>query len=127
MTQQQQHPSAAVARFAATLDFDAIPAPVVRRAEDLFLDWFACALAGKQARPVETIARFIEAMGPGDGPSEILIPQAQQPAVRGAGQRRGVAFRRAGRLAQQLGVASGNSVFPAALARRRRSAAAGAS
>ncbi|RPH67326.1 MAG: MmgE/PrpD family protein [Burkholderiales bacterium] len=67
------HPSRALAEFAATLTFDSIPAPVVRRAEDLFLDWFASALAGKGARPVETIARFAESMGPADGPSEILI------------------------------------------------------
>ncbi|MEP7102442.1 MAG: MmgE/PrpD family protein, partial [Burkholderiales bacterium] len=46
---------------------------VIRRTEDLFLDWFASALAGKGARPVESIARFIEAMGPRGGPSEILI------------------------------------------------------
>ncbi|HQY27876.1 MAG TPA: MmgE/PrpD family protein [Burkholderiaceae bacterium] len=67
------HPSRTLAEFAATLKYEAIPAPVVRRAEDLFLDWFASALAGKGARPVETIARFVESMGPADGPSEVLI------------------------------------------------------
>ncbi|HRA78682.1 MAG TPA: MmgE/PrpD family protein [Burkholderiaceae bacterium] len=67
------HPSRTLAEFAATLEYEAIPAPVVRRAEDLFLDWFASALAGKGARPVETIARFVESMGPADGPSEVLI------------------------------------------------------
>src|SRR5438874_7240795 len=67
------HPSQTLARFAATLRFDDIPAAVVRRAEDLFLDWFASALAGKDARPVETIARFAHAQGPADGPSEVLI------------------------------------------------------
>jgi len=67
------HPSRTLAEFAATLRFEAIPAAVVRRAEDLFLDWLASALAGKDARPVETIARFAERMGPADGPSEILI------------------------------------------------------
>jgi 2-methylcitrate dehydratase PrpD len=66
-------PTQALAEFAADLAFEAIPDAVVRRAEDLFLDWFASALAGKDARPVETIARFIEAMGPSDGASEILI------------------------------------------------------
>jgi len=62
-----------LARFAAELRFDDIPAPVVRRAEDLFVDWLGSALAGKGARPVETIARFHESMGPSDGASEILI------------------------------------------------------
>ena len=66
-------PTQALADFAAGLRFDAIPGDVIRRTEDLFLDWFASALAGKGARPVESIARFIEAMGPQDGPSEILI------------------------------------------------------
>ncbi|WP_413466178.1 MmgE/PrpD family protein [Hydrogenophaga taeniospiralis] len=63
----------ALAHFAATLSFETIPTSVVRRTEDLFLDWFASALAGKDSRPVESIARFAESMGPVDGPSEILI------------------------------------------------------
>ena len=67
------HPSRALAEFAATLKYESIPATVLRRTEDLFLDWLASALAGKGARPVETIARFVEAMGPADGPSEVLI------------------------------------------------------
>ena len=62
-----------LARFAAQLRFEDVPEPVVRRAEDLFVDWFGSALAGKGARPVETIARFFESMGPAEGPSEILI------------------------------------------------------
>ena len=66
-------PTQALAHFAATLSFDAIPHAVVRRAEDLFLDWFASALAGKASRPVESIARFAVSMGPAQGPSEILI------------------------------------------------------
>jgi len=68
-----EHPSQVLARFAATLRFDEIPSAVVRRAEDLFLDWFGSALAGKGARPVETIARFAQDQGPADGPSEVLI------------------------------------------------------
>src|SRR5499427_10637238 len=66
-------PTHTLAHFAATLQFETIPDAVVRRAEDLFLDWFGSALAGKSARPVEAIARFFAAMGPADGPSEILI------------------------------------------------------
>ena len=69
----ERQPTEALARFAASLRFDDIPAPVVRRAEDLFLDWFGSALAGKGARPVEAITRFYEAMGPADGPCELLI------------------------------------------------------
>ena len=66
-------PGRTLAEHAAAWRFEDIPAPVVRRAEDLFLDWFGSALAGRQARPVETIARFAERMGPADGPAEILI------------------------------------------------------
>lgn len=67
------HPSQTLADFAARLRPSDIPAPVMRRTEDLFLDWFASALAGKGARPVETLARFWASQGPADGPSEVLI------------------------------------------------------
>jgi 2-methylcitrate dehydratase PrpD len=66
-------PARQLADFAAALKFDSIPQAVVDRTEDLFLDWFASALAGKGARPVETIAAFYESQGPATGPSEILI------------------------------------------------------
>jgi 2-methylcitrate dehydratase PrpD len=68
-----QHPGAVLAAFAARLQFDDIPAPVVRRAEELFLDWAGSALAGKGARPVETVAWFASQMGPATGSAEILI------------------------------------------------------
>ncbi|MBC7213613.1 MAG: MmgE/PrpD family protein [Burkholderiaceae bacterium] len=66
-------PSATLAAFAAGLQFDAIPAAVLRRTEDLFLDWFASALAGKGARPVEAIESYARAMGPAEGSAEVLI------------------------------------------------------
>ena len=62
-----------LASFAAGLRFGDVPAPVVRRAEDLLLDWIGSTLAGKGARPVESIARFWLSQGPADGPSEVLI------------------------------------------------------
>ena len=67
------HPGAQLAAFAAGLRFDDIPAPVVRRAEDLMLDWLASALAGAKARPVAAVERFALAMGPKEGPSQVLI------------------------------------------------------
>jgi 2-methylcitrate dehydratase PrpD len=67
------HPSQTLATFAARLRFEDIPAPVMRRAEDLFLDWFGSALAGKTGRPVQVIESFARQMGPQDGPSEVLI------------------------------------------------------
>jgi 2-methylcitrate dehydratase PrpD len=73
MTERSLSGSAALAQFAADLQLDAIPAAVVARAEDLFLDWAGSALAGKGARAVETIERLALQMGPDSGPSEVLI------------------------------------------------------
>ena len=69
------YPEQQLAEFAATLQYSDIPAAVVRRSEDLLLDWAGSTLAGKGARPVESIARFMQAQGSGGGlgPSEILI------------------------------------------------------
>jgi len=67
-------PSAQLAKFAANLRFKDIPHAVVSRAEDLFLDWFSSALAGKGARPVEAIESFAKQMAAGaTGRSEVLI------------------------------------------------------
>jgi 2-methylcitrate dehydratase PrpD len=65
--------SQTLATFAANLRFEDIPGPVIRRAEDLFLDWFGSALGGKNARAVEAIDSFAKAMGRVDGMSEVLI------------------------------------------------------
>jgi len=67
------HPSQTLATFAAKLRFEDIPEPVIRRAEDLFLDWFGSTIAGKGARAVETLEWFATRMGPLHGTSEILI------------------------------------------------------
>ena len=64
--------SAKLATFASQLRFDHIPGHVLRRTEDLLVDWFASAVAGHNARPVESIARFAELMGPRDGLSEVI-------------------------------------------------------
>lgn len=67
------HPSQILAAFAAELAFQHIPAPVLRRAEDLILDWLGSVLASAQARPVRSIDAFARLMGPADGPSEVLV------------------------------------------------------
>jgi len=61
-----------LASFLAGVRFEQLPAAVVRRAEELFLDWVAAVLAGRGARPVVMLERFAERMGPSDGPSELL-------------------------------------------------------
>ncbi len=65
--------TAALARFAAELKAQDIPAPVMRKTEDLLVDWLGSAVAGKGARAVETLTQFMLDMGPADGPSEILF------------------------------------------------------
>ncbi|MCC7059661.1 MAG: MmgE/PrpD family protein [Burkholderiaceae bacterium] len=102
------HPSLTLASFAATLRFEAIPAAVLRRAEDLFLDWFGSALAGKGARPVETLASWFESMGPPDGPSEILIHRRGSSALVAA-----VANAAASHFAEQDDVHNGSVFHPA--------------
>jgi 2-methylcitrate dehydratase PrpD len=120
------HPSQAVARFAATLRFDDIPGAVVRRAEDLFLDWFASALAGKGARPVETIARFVQEQGPADGPGEVLISRTRTSPYFAA-----MVNAAASHFAEQDDVHNGSVfhpaavVFPAALATAQALACSG--
>jgi 2-methylcitrate dehydratase PrpD len=66
-------PSKILSSFAATLKFDDLPEPVVRRAEELLLDWLGSALAGKGARPVEAIDCFAREMGPRTGKAEVLV------------------------------------------------------
>ncbi len=119
-------PTQALANFAADLAFESIPDAVVRRTEDLLLDWFSSALAGKGARPVESIARFIEAMGPSEGPSEILIHRRGVSPLGAA-----TANAAASHFAEQDDVHNGSVfhpatvVFPAALAVAQSIAASG--
>ncbi|WP_422109328.1 MmgE/PrpD family protein [Achromobacter xylosoxidans] len=81
MTTDTSSPSATLAAFAANLRLEDIPAPVLRRAEDLLLDCLASILAGASARPVLAIDRYAAAMGPADGPSEILINRRRTSPV----------------------------------------------
>ncbi len=62
-----------LAAFAVGLRRERIPDAVFARAEELFVDWAGSALAGSPSRAVQSIDRFAELMGPGDGPSEVLI------------------------------------------------------
>ncbi len=67
-----ESPGATLAAFAADLCFAQIPEPVVRRTEDLLVDWFGSAVAGHAARPVASIARFARSQGPDTGPCEVI-------------------------------------------------------
>ncbi len=110
-------PTAQLAAFAAGLSFDAIPEPVVRKAEDLLVDWFGSAIAGKGSRPVETITRFAASMGPTVGAAEVLINRSRTSAYFAA-----LANAAASHVAEQDDVHNGSVfhpatvVFPVALA-----------
>lgn len=67
------HPSRTLATFAARLQSEDIPAAVLRRAEDLFLDWAGSALAGKGAHAIDAIDAFAASMGPPAGAAEVLV------------------------------------------------------
>ncbi len=62
-----------LANFLANLRYEQLPPLVVERTKDLFLDWIASALAGRNARPTRALEQFATMMGPQDGPSEILV------------------------------------------------------
>src|SRR5690349_15125464 len=127
MEETASHPSKTLAAFAARLQFDSIPDAVMRRAEDLLLDWFGSALAGKIGRPVQTIASFARQMGPADGPCEILISRTSSTPLFAA-----MVNAASSHFAEQDDVHNGSVfhpaavVFPAALAADAVAAAAAA-
>jgi len=104
------HPSKALAEFAAGLRFDTIPAAVLHRTEDLFLDWLGSVLAGKGARPVHAIAAFADAMGPNEGPSEVLISRTRSSPLFAA-----MVNAAASHVAEQDDVHNGSVFHPAAV------------
>jgi len=120
-------PGEELASFAATLAIEDIPPAVLRRAEELLLDWFGSALAGKGAEPVEAITTFMERMGPADGPSEILVRRTRSSPLVAA-----VANAAASHVAEQDDVHNGSVfhpatvVFPPALAVAQEIGASGA-
>lgn len=62
-------PTQVLSEFVSAIRYEALPEAMVVRTEDLFLDGFASALAGKGARPIRVLEKLAAAMGPTDGPS----------------------------------------------------------
>lgn len=120
------HPGAELAGFAAGLRFEHIPAEVIRKAEDLLADWFASAVAGHGSRPVASIARFAHAMGPQDGPAEVIVTRQHSTPYLAA-----MANAAASHVAEQDDVHNGSVfhpatvVFPAAVATAQALGASG--
>lgn len=59
-------------QFLADFQLSDVPADVVQKTKELFLDWFASTLAGKGTAPVASIERFAAEAGPADGPAQIF-------------------------------------------------------
>lgn len=125
-------PAEQLARFAAELRFEAIPEPVVRFTENLLVDWFGSAVAGHGARPVMSIARFAQAMGPqpghvsSGGASEVIAERGANSPYLAA-----IANAAASHVAEQDDVHNGSVfhpatvVFPPALAVAQATGASG--
>jgi 2-methylcitrate dehydratase PrpD len=107
-----EHLSKELASFAANLKASDIPSDVMSRAEDLLVDWFGSAIAGKGSRPVEAITQFAENMGGFDkthaGPSEILITRKNSSPFLAA-----MANAAASHVAEQDDVHNGSVFHPA--------------
>ena len=106
-TQVSIHP---LARFAAMLCWEDVPLQVQRRAEDLWVDWFGSALAGQNARPVQSITRFALSQGPAAGPCEILGSASTSSPMMAA-----LANAAASHVAEQDDVHNGSVFHPAAV------------
>jgi 2-methylcitrate dehydratase PrpD len=121
------NPNAELAAFAAQLRYQDIPAAVVDKAEDLLVDWFASAVAGCGSRPVGSLVRFAQSMGPADGPCEIITTRQHSSPYLAAW-----ANAAASHVAEQDDVHNGSVfhpatvVFPAALAMAQARGASGA-
>lgn len=108
-------PEAQLAAFAAGLRSGDIPAPVLRRTEELLLDWIGSALAGKGAPAVEAIERFAQRMGgvasaSGEGGAEVLISRRRATPLFAA-----LVNAAASHLAEQDDVHNGAVFHPAAV------------
>ncbi|WP_455287004.1 MmgE/PrpD family protein [Cupriavidus necator] len=67
------YPTRQLCEFLADLKLADVPAPVIERTKDLFLDWIASAIAGKDAPAVRKLQEFAAAMGPAQGGAEVLV------------------------------------------------------
>jgi 2-methylcitrate dehydratase PrpD len=97
-----------LARFAAELKFEAIPADVVAKIEDLLVDWFGSALAGHGSRPVASITNFALSQGPASGPAEVLTTRGSSSPYLAA-----MANGAASHVAEQDDVHNGSVFHPA--------------
>ncbi|HEX2519318.1 MAG TPA: MmgE/PrpD family protein [Castellaniella sp.] len=105
-----RHFSAELAQFAAELQFNDIPEPVLRRAEDLLLDSLASILAGSGDRAVQKIHSYAQAMGPHEGASENIVGRSSTSPVFAA-----MVNAAATHMVEQDDVHNGSVIHPAAV------------
>lgn len=65
-----------LAEFLCGLRYEDLPAQVVARTEDLFLDWLGSALASQGQHPLPLFEAYARRMGPGQGSARILVGNA---------------------------------------------------
>ena len=99
-----------LATLAATLRWSDVPAPVQRKIEDLWVDWFGALLAGIPARPVQSLTRFALRQGGMHGPCEVLCHTASTSPMMAA-----LANAAAAHMAEQDDVHNGSVFHPAAV------------
>ncbi|KAJ5198170.1 2-methylcitrate dehydratase PrpD, partial [Penicillium cinerascens] len=58
--------------WVSQLRYDDLPRPVVEQTKELFLDWLACPMAGKNHPAISVIDTFVQEMGPAGDRSEII-------------------------------------------------------
>ncbi|WEX08073.1 MmgE/PrpD family protein [Chelativorans sp. AA-79] len=118
--------TADLAAFAAGVGYEAIPGDVIARITELFVDWVGSALSGKGQRPILALERYADAMGPADGPAEILTSGRRTSPVFAA-----TVNAAASHISEQDDVHNGSVfhpaavVFPAALATAQALGASG--
>ena len=110
MKQENQVAIHPLAQFAATLQWNDVPAAVQRKAEDLWVDWFGSVLAGQNARPVQSITRFALSQGPASGACEVIGQSATTSPMMAA-----LANAAASHVAEQDDVHNGSVFHPAAV------------
>ena len=110
MKQENQVAIHPLAQFAATLQWSDVPEAVQRKAEDLWVDWFGSVLAGQNARPVQSIARFALSQGPAQGDCEVIGQSATTSPMMAA-----LANAAASHVAEQDDVHNGSVFHPAAV------------
>lgn len=58
--------------WAVSLSYDTLPATVINRTKDFFVDTLACAVAGRDHIAVTAMLEYAKKMGPADGKCEII-------------------------------------------------------